>query len=114
MLFKSSFSAQYFILLLLGGLSLLDFFGHHQFINRPETRKHPILTHIECMIGCGIAFHTAALITIANNVLKLQLPGALSLLPWLVPTLVGIPATAIVCAKWAKKLNRNGHRNDQE
>lgn len=105
LLLDSSFAGQYFILLVLGVVCLLDFLGQLNFIANPESRKHPILTHIECMIGCGIAFHTAALITIVNNVLKIQLPGALSLLPWLIPTLIGIPATAIVCAKWAKKLN---------
>lgn len=114
LLIQFSFAAQYFILFALGGVCVLDFLIQREFINKPESRKHPILTHIECMIGCGIAFHTAALITILNNVFKLQLPGALALLPWLIPTMIGIPATAIVCAQWAKELNVDNAGREQE
>jgi len=114
LLIQFSFSAQYFILFVLGGLCALDFLGQREFINRPEARKHPILTHIECMIGCGIAFHTAALITIVNNVIKLELHGALALLPWLIPSMIGIPATAIICAQWVKKLNVENTNRNQE
>ena len=47
--------------------------------------------HLEAMIACGIAFHTAALVTIVNRVLELRIDGPLAFLPWILPTLIGVP-----------------------
>ena len=85
-------------------LGLLSAWGQCINVTKGGDLGHPVVKHLECMIGCGIAFHTAALITIVNSVLKLQLPGALNLVPWLLPTVIGVPAIIVVSARYAKKL----------
>lgn len=102
-LVESSFAGRYWIVCVLSLLTLLDFNEQRCYLNlrpgpRPWLRKH-----IECMIGCGIAFHTAALITVVTRVLKLDLPGLLVFLPWVIPSLIGIPAIIWSTMHYAKK-----------
>lgn len=52
--------------------------------------------HMECMLGCGIAFHTAGMVFTSRWLgenLGYQLSGAYQLIPWILPTAIGVPAT---------------------
>jgi hypothetical protein len=40
------------------------------------------------MIGCGIAFYTAAFVTLFNRYVAMQ-SGVAALIPWLLPAIVG-------------------------
>jgi hypothetical protein len=51
--------------------------------------------HMGSMLGGGIAFHTAFLVLGAGRLLGLQLEGLTAVVPWILPSLIGIPATAI-------------------
>jgi hypothetical protein len=51
--------------------------------------------HMGSMLGGGIAFHTAFLVIGAGRLLGLQLQGTWAVLPWITPTLIGVPASAL-------------------
>lgn len=53
------------------------------------------LEHLNAMIGCGIAFHTAFAVFGFNQLTGYHLPGAWQVVPWILPAAIGIPATMI-------------------
>jgi hypothetical protein len=64
--------------------------------------------HMGSMLGGGIAFHTAFLVLGAGRLLGLRLDGMAAVVPWLLPTLIGLPATAIWTAYYRRKFNERG------
>ncbi len=63
-----------------------------------EPRKW-LLEHLNAMLGCGIAFHTAFAVFGMGRILPIELTGIWQVLPWILPALIGIPATSI----WMRK-----------
>ena len=64
--------------------------------------RHPQVTpmawwyeHMGAMLGGGIAFHTAFFVLGAGRLFGLQLEGMAAVVPWVLPSLVGIPATVV-------------------
>jgi hypothetical protein len=57
------------------------------------------------MLGGGIAFHTAFLVLGAGRMFGLQLDGMAAVVPWLLPTLIGVPASAIWTRYYKRKFN---------
>ena len=51
--------------------------------------------HMESMLGGGVAFHTAFLVLGAGRLLGVTLEGPIAIVPWLLPTVIGVPATAV-------------------
>ncbi len=47
--------------------------------------------HMSASVGAGIAFHTAFAVFGAQRLFNLSGSGALAFLPWLLPTLIGVP-----------------------
>ena len=87
-------TGKYWVPVVLGVLGLLGVQGDLGYVLRPRpTRMAWWYKHMENMIGVGIAFHTAFLVFGANRLIGFQLPGAWALLPWVVPSAIGIPAT---------------------
>lgn len=87
----------------LAGLGLFDA-GQQLFYIRRQASGHMawFLKHVECMVGCGAAFHTAAAVTIAR-VVNLQLPGMLQLVPWVLPSVVAIATGSVLKKKYRRK-----------
>lgn len=84
----------------LGFLSLLFAKSDYIFAKTPPDDPKEILRkHIGSMIGCGIAYHTAFLITGADRFLDGYLTGYAQLIPWILPTLIGLPVAAWVTRK---------------
>ena len=55
-----------------------------------------IVEHLDGMLGAGIAFHTAFLVFGASRFMDPLFAGSpLQLIPWILPTLIGVPAGAI-------------------
>ncbi|MDX1626082.1 MAG: hypothetical protein R3323_06180 [Wenzhouxiangellaceae bacterium] len=67
--------------------------------NRPGQWK---IEHLNAMLGCGIAFHTAFAVFGANRFFSYDIPGAWQILPWIAPAAIGIPASAL----WARYYRR--------
>jgi len=50
------------------------------------------LEHLNALIGCGVAFHTAFAVFGMSRFVALDLPGAWQVLPWIMPAVIGLPA----------------------
>src|SRR5215204_602227 len=70
-------------------------FGDLRFARRPyATPMAWWHEHMGAMLGGGIAFHTAFLVVGAGRLFGLRLYGMWAVVPWILPTLIGVPATA--------------------
>ncbi len=58
--------------------------------------------HLASMIAGGIAAHTAGAVFV-SSLLEIRLEGASMLVPWLLPTAIGVPAIFIVTARYKRK-----------
>lgn len=89
----------------LGLLGLQDFRENRRFLADP--RPTPMAwwyKHMECMLGAGIAFHTAFLVFGARSLFGGSLiEGSWSFLPWVLPTAVGLPAVHFWTRFYKKK-----------
>ena len=68
---------------------------------RPEGKAW-FYEHMGAMMGTGVAFHTAFAVFGSSGLFDLQLTGFARVIPWLLPTLIGIPAIAI----WTRHYKR--------
>ncbi|MCE2540754.1 MAG: DUF2306 domain-containing protein, partial [Acidobacteria bacterium] len=55
------------------------------------------------MLGGGIAFHTAFIVFGAQRVWAYELAGPLAIVPWILPTVVGIPAIVVWTRYYRRK-----------
>ena len=62
--------------------------------------------HMRSMIGGGVAFHTAFFVLGAGRLLGISMDGW-GVLPWLLPTIVGIPASAIWVRYYRRKFGED-------
>jgi hypothetical protein len=62
--------------------------------------------HMGAMLGGGIAFHTAFLVLGLQRVVQLE--GAIAVVPWLLPTIVGIPASEIWTRYYKRRFREAG------
>jgi hypothetical protein len=102
-LWMRGFEARYYVPLVIAIVSLIDYFEQRRFVTLPQPRRAWFYKHLECMIGCGIAFYTAASVTLFGRVLQLNLPGTLALVPWLLPTAIGLPAMYLAKRHYQRK-----------
>jgi hypothetical protein len=90
-----------------GVMSIIGFLagpGHLQFARRPyPTRMAWWYEHMGSMIGGGIAFHTAFLVLGLGRLTGLQITGAWAAVPWILPTLIGLPASVIWTRYYQRK-----------
>jgi hypothetical protein len=88
----------------LSPIGLLVGWGNLQFARTPyPTPMAWWYEHMGSMIGGGIAFHTAFLVLGAGRLFGLQLQGANAAILWVLPTIVGLPATAIWVRYYRRK-----------
>lgn len=62
-------------------------------------------SHMGAMIGAGIAFHTAFLVFGATRLFDIGISGPLAFVPWILPTLIGVPANIIWERHYRRKFN---------
>ncbi len=60
-------------------------------------------SHLGSMLGGGIAFHTAFIVFGAQRVWAYELAGPLAIVPWILPTVVGIPAIVVWTRYYRRK-----------
>lgn len=83
--------------------------GNLRYARRPHaTRMAWWYEHMGAMLGGGIALHTAFLVLGAGRLLGTQLTGFAAVIPWIVPSMVGIPATAIWVRYYQRKFREDG------
>jgi len=93
----------------IGALALGDVRGAWKHMKNPlPTPMAWWYRHMECMLGAGIAFHTAFAVFGAGRLFGLQLEGGLAIVPWILPSLVGVPAIAIWTRHYKRKFGELG------
>ena len=91
------------ILLALSFIGLLQGRGILRYVSRPAASPRAwLVEHLSAMLAAGIAFHTAFAVFGATRFFGLTLTGPLAVLPWILPALLGIPATIL----WSRKYSR--------
>jgi hypothetical protein len=63
--------------------------------------------HMGSMLGGGIAFHTAFLVIGAGRVFGTQLSGFAAVIPWVLPSIIGIPATSMWVSYYRRKFRED-------
>jgi hypothetical protein len=61
----------------------------------PTSRMSWWYEHMGGMLGTGVAFHTAFMVFGARQMFGLGGDGVLAVVPWILPTAIGIPAIVI-------------------
>jgi hypothetical protein len=93
----------------LSPIGFLVGFGNLGFARKPyATRMAWWYEHMGSMIGGGIAFHTAFLVLGAGRLLGMHLTGWTAVVPWILPSLIGIPASAIWTGYYRRKFREDG------
>lgn len=97
-------SGAYWVPLVLGSFGCVDSIKELRKIHRPLSEPREwLFRHIQQMFGTGIAFHTAFLVFGANRLTGYSLRGPLAIVPWVLPTIIGVFAM-----KWyVDRLKRN-------
>lgn len=87
-----------------GALGLFATWDHGKFVAWPPQEKMTWwYKHMEYMLSCGIAFHTAFLVFGANRYIGEYLQGPLAFVPWFLPTAIGVPAISMWVSYYRKK-----------
>ena len=60
-------------------------------------------SHLGSMLGGGIAFHTAFVVFGAQRLWAYEIAGPLAIVPWILPTVVGIPAIVVWTRYYRRK-----------
>ena len=92
----------------LGTFTVWEFRKELAFHRNPNKEKMAWwFKHMECMLGCGVAFHTAGLVFTVSWLDKYKgialLPDSLAFVPWVLPALIGGPVTHLWIGKYRKK-----------
>lgn len=75
-----------------------------RYISQPPSSPRDWLTaHLGGMIGAGIAFHTAFAVFGARQLFDLRYDGWTGVLPWILPTAIGIPAIAVISRHYRRR-----------
>ena len=92
------------------GLSPVGFFTGSNMLRQMRSRgAQPmswLYSHLGSMLGGGIAFHTAFAVFGIQRLIAYELPGALTVLPWLLPTIVGVPAIIVWTRHYQRRFSR--------
>lgn len=93
--------------ILLFALSPIGFgvgFGNLRYMKGPAPSPRSWLyEHLGAMLGAGIAFHTAFAVFGASRLFDIGLTGWVSVIPWVLPAAIGIPATVIWTRRYRRK-----------
>ncbi|MBA3583248.1 MAG: hypothetical protein H0W36_01740 [Gemmatimonadetes bacterium] len=92
------------ILIALSPIGFLIGWGALKYARRPKSSPMAHwYEHLGAMIGGGIAFHTAFAVFGIQRFIDYSLEGALGLVPWVLPTLIGTPAILFLQQHYRKQ-----------
>jgi hypothetical protein len=84
------------VLLALSPIGIVSGRGMLRYVSaRPMIARAWFYEHMGAMIGSGIAFHTAFAVFGSRNLFDVHLVGFWGVLPWILPTAIGIPASLV-------------------
>ena len=70
-------------------------------------------SHLGSMLGSGIAFHTAFVVFGAQRFWAYEIAGPLAVLPWILPTVIGIPTIILWTRHYRRRFARPWARRPQ-
>lgn len=95
----------------LSPIGILAGWGQLRFARRPyRTRMAWWYEHMGAMIGGGIAFHTAFLVLGAGRLFGISISGPWAIVPWLLPTIIGVPAAILWVRYYRLRFKEDGSR----
>jgi hypothetical protein len=98
------------VLLFMSPIGFLIGFGQLQFARKPyATPMAWWYEHMGAMLGGGIAFHTAFLVLGAGRLIGLRFDGMAGVIPWILPSLIGIPVREIWVRYYKRKFEEDGN-----
>ena len=102
------------LFLYMSPIGFLIGWGNLQFARKPyPTPMAWWYEHMGSMLGGGIAFHTAFLVLGAGRLFGIQLDGPVAAIPWLLPTLIGVPASAVWTSYYKKRFNEGAQETSE-
>ena len=79
-------------------------FGQLRYMKSDTPSKRAwMYEHLGAMLGAGIAFHTAFAVFGVTRLFDIELTGWVAIIPWVAPTVIGIPAIAIWTRHYRQK-----------
>lgn len=69
----------------------------------PSERMGWYYVHMGNIIGAGIAFHTAFLVFGSARFIPFELPGALQIVPWILPAAIGVPLGRVLETRYRRR-----------
>ncbi len=102
------------ILFALSPIGLSTGYGMLKYLNSTISPKSWVYEHIGGMLGGGIAFHTAFAVFGGARLFNLFLEGSLAILPFILPSIIGIPASIIWVNIYKKKYAKFGIKKGQQ
>lgn len=72
---------------------------------RVRSKRQWWYEHMTATLTAGIAFHTAFAVFGASQLFDIGLTGAVAVIPWILPTLIGVPGMTIWQNHYRKKFN---------
>jgi hypothetical protein len=94
------------LLYALSPIGFLNGFGILQAIKgRRVESKAWFYEHMSGLMAAGIAFHTAFAVFGVGQLVNLGLEGDLAVIPWMAPTLLGVPAIIIWTRSYKRQFN---------
>ena len=69
-------------------------------------------SHLVSMLAGGIAFHTAFIVFGVQRLWAYELAGPLAVVPWIAPTIIGIPAILLWTRHYRRKFDRRSRRTE--
>jgi hypothetical protein len=98
---------KYWVHVILGVIGIVGLWTDLQYVLKPALgRRAWFYKHLECMLSTGIAFYTAFLVFGSSRfygMLGIELKGAWNLVPWLLPTAMGLPLITMWGNRWRRK-----------
>ena len=83
--------------------------GNLRYMNKPpESPRAWLYEHLGAMIGSGIAFHTAFAVFGSTRLFDIGLTGWIAVIPWVLPAMIGIPATILWTRHYRRKFGELG------
>lgn len=70
------------------------------------AERPDLYSHLGSMLGGGIAFHPAFAVFGVQRLISYELPGPLTIVPWLLPTIIGVPAIVLWGRHYKRRFSR--------
>ncbi len=88
---------------ILTGLPMLRYMN-----GKIEGKRAWFYEHMSATVGAGIAFHTAFAVFGAQRIFNLSGAGPMAFLPWLLPTVIGVPGLMLWQRYYRRKFGDTG------